>query len=140
MPHMARKPLHDIDVSDVELIQKNSIRKYLDFSDTEEDFHNDDVRVRDDDDVRHGANRFYAISSSFSSVPRQVTLMLLTKVFTIWSQLCLITASVCHRTYFCFKSLITNLWRSTKVVTQDPSEDMFTDQSVDEHDTINVTR
>ena len=139
MPHMARKPLHDIDVSDVELVQKNSIRKYLDFSDTEEDFH-DDVRVRDDDDVRYGANRFYAISSSFYSVPRQVTLMLLTKVFTIWSQLCLITASVCHRTYFCFKSLITNLWWSTKVVTQDSSEGIFTDQSDDEHDTINVTR
>ena len=138
MPHMARKPLHDINVSDVELIQKNSIRKYLDFSDTEEDIL-EDVRDRDDD-VRHGANRFYAISSSFSSVPRQVTLMLLTKVFTIWSQLCLITATVCHRTYFCFKSLITNWWRSTKVVTQDSSEDMLTDQSVDEHDTINVTR
>ena len=106
MPHMARKPLHDIDVSDVELIQKNSIRKYLDFSDTEEDFHNDNVHVRGDD-VRHGANRFYAISSSFSSVPRQVTLMLLTKVFTIWSQLCLITASVCHRTYSCFKYVFT---------------------------------
>ena len=136
MPHMARKPLHDIDVSDVELIQKNSIRKYLDFSDTEEDFH-DDVREHGDD--RHGANRSYAISL-FSSVPRQVTLMLLTKVFTIWSQLCLITASVCHRTYFCLKSLITNLWWSTNVVTQDSSEDIFTDQSVDEHDTINVTR
>ena len=82
MPHMARRPIHDFDDNSVKTssVRSKNIRRYLDFSDTEESDPSPKIHV----------SRTSWLSS---------------KVFTLYQLLCLIISTIFQRTYDCLGSI-----------------------------------